>query len=47
MLGHVLIERRDLIIESMNQGKDALDSVLDYLKVTHSSTIDEIGRAHV
>lgn len=40
MLGHVLIERRDLIIESMNQGKDALDSVLDYLKVTHSSTID-------
>lgn len=41
MLGHVLIERRDLVIESMNQGKDALDSVLDYLKVTHSSTIDE------
>ncbi|ENV66342.1 CRISPR-associated protein (Cas_Csy2) family protein [Acinetobacter junii] len=44
MLGHVLIERRDLIIESMNQGKDALDSVLDYLKVTHSSTIDEYDK---
>lgn len=41
MLGHVLIERRDLVMESMNQGKDALDSVLDYLKVTHSSTVDE------
>jgi len=41
MLGHVIIERRDLVIESMNQGKDALDAVLDYLKVTHSSTIDE------
>ena len=41
MLGHVLIERRDLVIESMNEGKDALDAVLDYLKVTHSSTIDD------
>ncbi|RLZ08877.1 type I-F CRISPR-associated protein Csy2 [Acinetobacter sp. 2JN-4] len=41
MLGHVLIERRDLVIESMNQGRDALDAVLDYLKVTHSSTVDE------
>lgn len=41
MLGHVLIERRDLIIESINQGKDAFDSVLDYLRVTHSSAIDE------
>ena len=37
MLGHVLIERRDLVIESMNEGKDALDAVLDHLKVTHSS----------
>lgn len=41
MLGHVLIERRDLVIESMNAGKDGLDAVLDYLKVTHSSTVDE------
>ena len=44
MLGHVLIERRDLVIESMNEGKDALDAVLDYLKVTHSSTQDENGK---
>jgi len=44
MLGHVLIERRDLVIESMNEGNDALDAVLDYLKVTHSSTQDENGK---
>ena len=44
MLGHVLIERRDLVIESMNEGKDALDAVLDYLKVTHSSIQEENGK---
>lgn len=44
MLGHVLIERRDLVTQSMQEGKDALDSVLDYLKVTHSSTQDEDGK---
>ncbi|AWL28781.1 type I-F CRISPR-associated protein Csy2 [Acinetobacter defluvii] len=44
MLGHVLIERRDLVLTSMREGKDALDSVLDYLKVTHSSTQDEEGK---
>lgn len=43
MLGHVLIERRDLVLQSMQEGKDALDSVLDYLKVTHSSTQEEDG----
>ncbi|HHZ8639883.1 TPA: type I-F CRISPR-associated protein Csy2 [Acinetobacter baumannii] len=44
MLGHVLIERRDLVVESMNQGRDALDAVLDYLKVTHISAVDENGK---
>ncbi|WP_173910696.1 type I-F CRISPR-associated protein Csy2 [Acinetobacter sp. Marseille-Q1618] len=44
MLGHVLIERRDLVLTSMQEGKDALDSVLDFLKVTHSSTQDEEGK---
>ena len=44
MLGHVLVERRDLVIESMKQGKDALDAVLDYLKVTHSSIQNEDGK---
>ena len=28
----------------MNEGKDTLDAVLDYLKVTHSSTQDENGK---
>ncbi|UUM29096.1 type I-F CRISPR-associated protein Csy2 [Acinetobacter colistiniresistens] len=41
MLGHVLVERRDLVIDSMNQGKDALDALLEYLQVTHSSSVDE------
>ena len=41
MLGHVLIERRDLVIQSMSEGKDALDAVLDHLKVTHNSTQDD------
>lgn len=44
MLGHVLIERRDLVIQSMNKGKDALDAVLDHLKVTHSSVQDDDGK---
>lgn len=44
MLGHVLIERRDLVIQSMQQGQDALDAVLDHLKVTHSSQVDEDGK---
>ena len=41
MLGYVLIERRDLMISSMKEGKDALDSLLDHLKVMHRSTKDE------
>lgn len=44
MLGHVLIERRELVIEAMQQGQDALDAILDYLKVTHSATQDENGQ---
>lgn len=42
MLGHVLIERRDLVKQAMiDEQKDALDAVLDYLKVKHSSELDE------
>ena len=44
MLGHVLIERRDLVIQSMQEGQDALGAVLDHLKVTHSSQTDENGK---
>ena len=44
MLGHVLIERRDLVKKSMQEnGKDALDALLDYLKVMHRANQDEEG----
>ncbi|MBI1674318.1 type I-F CRISPR-associated protein Csy2 [Shewanella sp. DW31] len=35
MPGYVLIERRDLMIEAMQQGDDALDALLGYLSVHH------------
>ena len=45
MLGHVLIERRELIQNAMlEEQKDALDAVLDYLKVSHTAVEDEYGR---
>lgn len=44
MLGHVLIERRDLVEKSMrDEQKDALDAVLDYLKVRHQPEQNEAG----
>ncbi|HMX99686.1 MAG TPA: type I-F CRISPR-associated protein Csy2 [Agitococcus sp.] len=43
MLGHVLIERRDLMIKSMNSGKDALDALLDHLKLMHRAKQDADG----
>ena len=45
MLGYVLIERRDLMIQTMQEkGKDALDALLDHLKVMHRATQDEDGK---
>lgn len=41
MPGYVLIERRDLMIETMQQGDDALDALLSYLTVNHSCEQDE------
>lgn len=35
MPGYVLIERRDLMIDAMQQGYDAIDALLDYLTVHH------------
>lgn len=44
MLGHVLIERRDLVVKTMkDEGLDALDAILAYLKVSHHSEINEEG----
>ncbi|KZN29814.1 type I-F CRISPR-associated protein Csy2 [Pseudoalteromonas luteoviolacea] len=36
MPGYALIERRDLMIEAMKQGDDALDALLSYLTINHS-----------
>jgi len=37
MLGYVLIERRDLMIRAMKEDKDALESLLDHMKIMHRS----------
>ncbi|MBA3581151.1 MAG: type I-F CRISPR-associated protein Csy2 [Gammaproteobacteria bacterium] len=44
MPGYALIERRELMIEAMQQGQDALDALLDYLSIKHRSEIDDEGR---
>lgn len=44
MLGYVLIERRDLMTQAMNDGQDALDALLDHLKLMHRSEVDEQGQ---
>jgi CRISPR-associated protein Csy2 len=44
MPGHCLIERRDLMLEGMTEVHDAIDALLDYLKVTHSSSVDDHGK---
>lgn len=41
MPGYCLIERRDLMLKSMKEGLDGIDSLLDYLKVTHHCEIDD------
>lgn len=43
MPGHCLIERRDLMRQAMESGQDAIDALLDFIKVTHSSALDEHG----
>lgn len=41
MPGHCLIERRDLMKQSMEDGQDAIDALLDHIKVTHECIIDD------
>jgi CRISPR-associated protein Csy2 len=44
MLGYVLIERRDLMVKAMqDENKDALEALLDHLKVMHRSAQDNEG----
>ncbi|MGJ0484404.1 MAG: type I-F CRISPR-associated protein Csy2 [Methylomicrobium sp.] len=45
MLGYVLIERRELMVQAMREeSQDALDALLGYLKVMHRSKQDESGK---
>lgn len=45
MLGYVLIERRDLMQQTMlEEGKDALDALLDHLKIMHRAQQDDEGK---
>lgn len=43
MPGYAIIERRDLVINAMEQGQDAIDAILDYLAVHHSCEQDDSG----
>ncbi len=38
MPGYALIERRELMVEAMQQGQDAMDAMLDYLAIHHHCT---------
>lgn len=41
MPGHCLIERRDLMQQAMEEGQDAIDALLDHLKIIHHSKRDD------
>jgi len=48
MPGYALLERRDLMQETMEQGQDAMDAMLDYLAIHHTSSKEENdGEEHV
>ncbi len=44
MPGYALIERRDLMIDAMKNGADALDALIDYLAIHHNCETDEDGK---
>ncbi|AFG36511.1 type I-F CRISPR-associated protein Csy2 [Spirochaeta africana] len=43
MPGYVLVERRDLMIQEMQDGNDALDALLNCMKIDHSCEQSEDG----
>jgi CRISPR-associated protein Csy2 len=43
MPGYAILERRDLMVEAMDQGQDAMEAMLDYLAVHHQCEQDEEG----
>lgn len=46
MPGYVLMERRELMQEAMQNGQDAIDALHDLLAVHHHCETDEQGNAH-
>ncbi len=44
MPGFCLIERREIMQQAMEQGQDALDALLDALKIIHHCEVDEAGK---
>lgn len=44
MPGYCLVERTDLMTNEMQQGKDAIDAILEYIQVTTSSEEGENGK---
>ena len=43
MPGYALIERRDLMLDAMQDNPDAMSALIDYLAVHHQSEVDEEG----
>jgi CRISPR-associated protein Csy2 len=43
MPGYAIIERRELMMDAMEQGQDAIDALLDYLVIHHSCEREEDG----
>lgn len=43
MPGYAIVERRELMIDAMEQGQDAIDALLDYLAIHHSCEKDDEG----
>lgn len=44
MPGYVIIERRDILKQEMENGTNGLDALLDYTKVNMSARKDENGK---
>jgi CRISPR-associated protein Csy2 len=43
MPGYVLIDRHELMVDAMKEGRDAIDALIDYLAVHNSSELDSNG----
>jgi len=44
MPSYAIVERRDLMLEAMSSGLDAMDALLEYVTINHASEQDEEGK---